>query len=184
MAASSGFFIFMSKKMRQLLSLLALLTLIAACNQSEAPAEQALPSLYDLITKDTGVGYDSTLVARLGSDEYGMKPYVMAFLKAGPNRDQDSLTAANLQKAHLENITRMAEEGKLVLAGPFMDDGVVRGIYIFDVASVDSARAWTATDPAIQAGRLEMELHPWYGSAVLPLIVPLSKKVEKTSIAK
>ena len=62
--------------------------------------------------------YDSTYAAKLGADDYGMKPYVMAFLKAGPDRSQDAETAAALQKGHLQNIMRMAEEGTLVLAGP------------------------------------------------------------------
>ena len=75
---------------------------------------------------------DSTLAEKLGADEYGMKQYVMAFLKTGPNRNHDSLTAAKIQRAHLDNITRMADAGKLVLAGPFMDTGEIRGIYIFN----------------------------------------------------
>lgn len=127
--------------------------------------------------------YDSVFAAKLGADEYGMKPYVMAFLKKGPNRDQDSLTAANLQKAHLENIIRMAEAGQLVLAGPFMDASEVRGIYIFNVTTVEEARALTETDPAVKAGRLAMELHPWYGSAVLSLLTPLSKRLEKKGMS-
>jgi uncharacterized protein YciI len=112
-----------------------------------------------------------------------MKSYVMAFLKAGPNRSQDSVTVAQLQKGHLENINRMAESGKLVLAGPFMDKGEIRGIYIFNVSSIEEAQALTATDPAIQAGRLAMELHPWYGSAALPLITPLHKRLEQKNVA-
>ena len=112
-------------------------------------------------------GFDPELAETLGADEYGMKQYVMAFLKAGPNRGQDSLTAANLQRAHLDNIHRLAEEGKLVLAGPFLDAGKVRGIYVFNVSTVEEAKELTQTDPAIQAGRLVMELHPWYGSAAL-----------------
>lgn len=115
----------------------------------------------------TTAPYDSALASRLGADRIGMKVYVMAFLKRGPNRDQDSLEAARLQAAHMANIHRMAEEGSLVLAGPFMDDGDLRGIYVFNVSSVEEAQALTATDPAIKAGRLAMELHPWYGSAAL-----------------
>jgi len=111
--------------------------------------------------------YDSALAVRLGADEYGMRSYVMAFLKAGPNRSQDSAEAVALQRAHLANIQRLADEGKLVLAGPFLDSGPTRGIYVFDVATVEEARELTMTDPAVQAGRLEMELHPWYGSAAL-----------------
>lgn len=110
---------------------------------------------------------DTALAQALGADEYGMKQYVMALLKAGPNRDRTPEEAAKLQKAHLDNIGRMAREGSLVLAGPFLDAGEVRGIYIFNVTSIEEARKLTETDPAIQAGSLMMELRPWYGSAGL-----------------
>lgn len=156
----------------------------AACVQYENPKADTAPVL-DLYTQINAapIKYDSVFAAKLGSDDYGMKQYVMAFLKRGPNRSQDSVTAANLQKAHLENIIRMANEGTLVLAGPFMDDGEVRGIYVFDVKTVEEARALTETDPAIKAGRLAMDLHPWYGPAVLQLITPLHKRLEKKSVA-
>ena len=129
-------------------------------------------------------GYNAELASKLAADQYGMSPYVMAFLKRGPNRSQDSLTAANLQKAHLKNIMKMAEEGSLVLAGPFMDDGDIRGIYIFNVATVEEAKELTESDPAIKAGRLVMELHPWYGSAAVKEINAIHKQLTKESIAE
>lgn len=125
--------------------------------------------------------FDKHLADSLGADEIGMKKYVMAFLKKGPNRNQDSASAAQLQAAHMKNIGRMADMGKLILAGPFMDNGEVRGIYVFNVATVEEARELTASDPAIQAGRLVMELHPWYGSAALLLVNGLHNKVAKKS---
>ncbi len=79
----------------------------------------------------------------------------------------------------MANINRMAEEGKLVVAGPFMDDGEWCGIYIFNVTTVEEAKALTETDPAIQAGRLVMELHPWYGSASIVRISDLHKNIAK-----
>ena len=170
--------------MKQPAFFLFLLFFALQCTQpAEAPKTAAQPDLYAQMT-DPAPPYDSLLAARVGADEYGMKAYVMAFLKRGPNRSQDSLTAANLQKAHMQNINRMANEGKLVLAGPFFDDGDVRGIYIFNVSTVEEARALTESDPAIQAGRLAMELHPWYGSAVLPLITPLHRRLEKKKVAE
>lgn len=129
-------------------------------------------------------GYDAELAARLGADEYGMAKYVIAFLKNGPNREQPKEEAERLMKAHLQNIGKMADEGKLVVAGPFLDDGELRGIYIFKVATVEEAQALTATDPAVQAGRLAMELHPWYGSAALVEVNAIHKRLEKTSITK
>lgn len=101
--------------------------------------------------------YDSILAAELGADEYGMRRYVMAFLKSGPNRSENKEEAAKLQRAHLDNITRMAEEGKLLVAGPFLDGGEIRGIYIFAVESVEEAEELTKTDPAIKAGTLVMD---------------------------
>lgn len=66
-----------------------------------------------------------------------------------------------LQKAHLANIVRLAELKKLVVAGPFGDNTPLRGIFVFRVASIDEARELAATDPAVQAGRLKIEMHPW-----------------------
>src|SRR5688572_7916392 len=123
--------------------------------------------------------YDASLAAKLKADDLGMRTYVMAFLKAGPNRNRPREEAQKLQAAHRANINRLAAEGKLVLAGPFADDGVLRGIYIFDVATVAEAEALTNTDPAIQAGQLVMELHPWYGSAALMMVNDVHSRIEK-----
>lgn len=123
--------------------------------------------------------YDAALAHKLKADEYGMRQYVVAFLKAGPRRDRSQAEAERLQRAHLANINRLAALGKLVVAGPFMDDGELRGIYIFTVATVGEAEALTKTDPAIQAGSLVMELHPWYGSAALMMVNELHARIEK-----
>ena len=127
-------------------------------------------------------GFDSLLAKNLGADDYGMKQYVMAFLKEGKNKNLDSAESANLQIAHLKNIIRLADEGKLIVAGPFMDNQPIRGIFIFNVGTVEEAKRLTETDPAIKAGVLEMELRPWYGSAALIEAVHLHKTIQKKSI--
>jgi len=106
----------------------------------------------------------------------------MAFLNRGDREGLDSLERVRLQRAHLDNITRLAEEGKLVLAGPFFGDDDPRGIYIFDVKTLEEARALTETDPAIQAGTLEMDLRLWYGSAALMKVNELHSKIAKKEI--
>ena len=50
---------------------------------------------------------------------------------------------------------------KLVVAGPFGDNGNLRGVFVFRVATLDEAKQLSATDPAVQAGRLVVDLHPW-----------------------
>ena len=131
---------------------------------------------------DEVVQFDSVLAQKLGADDYGMSQFVMAFLKSGPNRPSDPKKAEELQAAHMANIGRMAEEGKLVLAGPFMGDGDLRGIYVFDVETVEEAKALTETDPAIQAGSLVMELHPWYGSAAVKQISEIHEQISKVKM--
>lgn len=129
--------------------------------------------------QDSTVVFDSLYAQKLGADDYGMRSYVMAFLKSGPNRDQTEEEAQELQAAHMANIGRLADEGTLVLAGPFLDNGDLRGIYIFAVESVEEAEVLTATDPAIKAGRLIMELHPWYGSAAVMEVGEIHEKISK-----
>lgn len=126
--------------------------------------------------------FDSIKAQQYGADQYGMKMYIMAFLKKGPNRDQDSAEADRLQRAHMDNINRLAGLGKLIIAGPFMDDSDIRGIYIFNVQKLSEAKALTATDPAIKAGRLVMELHPWYGPAGLMALDSIQQRISKTKI--
>ena len=134
--------------------------------------------------KESKIEYDSIKAIEYGADNYGMKTYVMAFLKKGPNRDMQKEKAAELQKKHLQNIFKMADEGKLVLAGPFIDDGDIRGIYIFDVRTIEEAKILTESDPAIQAGSLIMELRPWYGSAALKDVNINHKKYQKIKIVE
>src|SRR5690554_1654301 len=154
---------------------LTLLVIVAhfACYQTEETSV--------IINHNISV-YDSTLAQKLGADDYGMKTYVIAFLKRGKQKTKDSAHAAELMKAHLANINKMAEKGQLVIAGPFFGGDSLRGIYIFDTKSIDSAKAWTATDPAIKYGTLKMELKKWYGSAALMKVNEIHKGIAKKSI--
>ena len=127
--------------------------------------------------------YDSLLARKLGADDYGMKQYVMVLLKSGTVKIKDAAQRAQLQQAHLKNILKLADEGKLIVAGPFMDDQPIRGIFILNVRSVEEAKKRAETDPAVQAGTLQMEMHPWYGSAALVETLSIHKKLEKKSVA-
>src|SRR6266568_1722136 len=93
-----------------------------------------------------------------------LNPVYFAFLKRGPNRkegDDKNPEIQELQKAHIANIQRLAAMKKLIAAGPFGDNGDLRGIFVLHVASLKEAQDLCATDPMVKAGRLVVELHPW-----------------------
>lgn len=124
--------------------------------------------------------YDKKLADSLGADDYGMKMYVLVLLKTGRNKVEDKTVRDSLFAGHLRNIGRLADVGKLVVAGPLKkNDKEYRGIFILNVASEDAARTLLDSDPAVKAKLLEAELYEWYGSAALPMYLPFYKKLEK-----
>jgi len=88
--------------------------------------------------------------------------YIFGLLVRGPKGSKEQTEETKkIQEGHMANINRLAQAGKLVLAGPFYGDGDRRGVFIFKVDSLAEAQALTDTDPAVIAGRLKIELHRW-----------------------
>jgi uncharacterized protein YciI len=83
------------------------------------------------------------------------------FLVSGPNRGQDPEAAKQLQKEHLAYMDGQAAQGKLVVAGPFTQEGRRRGLVVYRVDTMAEAKQRAEADPMIKAGRLAVELHPW-----------------------
>jgi len=101
----------------------AIILVTFACtpnNKNTTPQEEKIVTQEENIPTKIDVAYDSLLAKRLGGDEWGMKKYVLAILKTGPNRLTDEKEIQELQKGHMDNIQRLADEGKLVVAGPFL----------------------------------------------------------------
>jgi uncharacterized protein len=124
--------------------------------------------------------YDKNLADSLGGDDYGMKQYMLVILKTGSVVIKDKSITDSLFRGHMKNINRLAESGKLIVAGPMQkNDKAYRGIFILNVKSIEEARALLDIDPAIKAKVLDSEVYGWYGSAALPMYLDFHKKVEK-----
>ena len=93
---------------------------------------------------------------------YEMKQYWLVLLFSGSQRSQDTATAAKIQKAHINNIERLAAEGKIIMAGPMGDKGNLRGIFIMDGKDSTEIVGHIKIDSAIVTGRLRFEIHPWW----------------------
>lgn len=136
-----------------------------------------------LFAQEANSTYDEKLAKSLNADERGMKQYVFCILKTGSNTTATVEEKNNLFKGHMTNIGRMAQEGKLVVAGPFMkNEKNYRGLYIFNVSTIEEAKELVATDPAVNTNLLEAELTLWYGSAALQEISKIHEKIAKTKI--
>ncbi|MCM4160169.1 hypothetical protein FHG64_10085 [Antarcticibacterium flavum] len=149
-----------------LLSLLGL----AACNQpvekvrgvpAPAAVEVQKPSIDVQAQELRDKGYQTFMYGE-GDSTYLMQQYYIVFLKAGKNRSQDSTEVARLQKEHLAHLSRMYEEGYSSLTGPMGDDGELRGIVIYNTPTQEEADSLARLDPMVKAGRLEVEVKPWW----------------------
>jgi uncharacterized protein len=94
----------------------------------------------------------------------GMVRYIVGFLRKGPHWGEGPEDEAErIQEAHVANNRRMRAIGAIAVAGPFLDDGDLRGLLFFRETSPEKIRALVAEDPAIAQGRLVLDLRPWLG---------------------
>ena len=92
-----------------------------------------------------------------------MKQYFFVLLRRGPDHSQSKAEAEKIQEQHMAHIRATAESGQLQIAGPFDDeDADWRGILIYDVKTLDEAKALCAADPAVKAGRLVCDVRGWW----------------------
>lgn len=98
-----------------------------------------------------------------------MQQYFIAFLKRGPNRSQTKEEADSLQSLHQAHLGKMYELGHADISGPFGDDGDIRGITIYNTPTLEIADSLAHSDPMVKAGRLVIEIHPWWAAKGFPL---------------
>jgi uncharacterized protein YciI len=164
--------------MKKAIFSLAILILIIACKTEakdtievvEEPIETLEKTTKELKEELIAKGYQVfDYVDEKTKDTTLMQQYFIAFLKSGPNRSQSEEEASKLQSAHLAHLGKMYELGYADISGPFGDDGDIRGITIYNVPTYEMADSLANSDPMVKAGRLVIELHPWWAGKGLPL---------------
>lgn len=106
-----------------------------------------------------------TFEMKEGDTTFVMKEYFLCHLYRGDSAlDFSQEELETIQSGHLNHINTLANEGKIAIAGPMGDDDELRGIIIYHTESLEEAIALQERDPAIIAGRLRMEIRPWWGA--------------------
>lgn len=95
-----------------------------------------------------------------------MTIYYVFLLRKGPTwSPEETPEIDTLQEAHVANMRRLGEMGRLIINGPLLDSmatsGEIRGIGVLRAASLAEAQEWISTDPMVKVGRLIFELHAW-----------------------
>jgi uncharacterized protein YciI len=106
----------------------------------------------------------------LGGAFLDVEPVTLALLVRPPDAPELSAEErATVQAGHMANIQAMAEAGELAIAGPFVEDTPLRGVFVFRTVDRQKIDALVAADPAVKRGRLKLEPHTWWVSkGVLP----------------
>lgn len=151
--------------------LLLTFTVLLSCNQNtektfETPCpEEEKQSMASLKMKLTEKGFSTfDFINEATQDTVLMQQYFMAFLKRGENRSQSKEEADSLQQLHMAHLGRMYAEGFADISGPFGDDGEIRGITIYNVPTLRIADSLANLDPMVKAGRLAVEVKPWWAA--------------------
>ena len=163
------------------LALGTIFLLALACNEAPPPKKGALESnamVLEEMTKTTqqlkeeltNKGFEIfDYVDEETKDTVLMQQYFIAFLKRGPNRSQNKKETDSLQTLHMAHLGRMYEEGYADISGPFGDDGEIRGITIYNTPTLKIADSLANMDTMVKAGRLQIEIHPWWAAKGFPL---------------
>ena len=154
-----------------MISILCVLIVFVACdkqvkeNVKSLNTDKAKISTKQIKKKLTSEGYQIfDYVDEKTGDTVLMQQYFIAFLKKGPNRSQPEEEASQLQKDHLAHLSKMYELGYADISGPFGDDSDINGITIYNTPTQKMADSLANSDPMVKAGRLVIEMHPWWAA--------------------
>lgn len=163
---------FTSSPVKSLFILLGMLIMACACQEKQPPSVHETTGTSKFIQRSAAEikaeleakGYQTFDYIDEAGDTIIMQQYFIAFLKGGPNRSQTKEEADSLQILHLNHLSRMYELGYADISGPFGDDSEIRGITIYNTPNLEMADSLANSDPMVKAGRLVIEMHPWWAA--------------------
>jgi uncharacterized protein len=76
----------------------------------------------------------------------------------------DEATLERIQREHVEYHSALRAAGRVVTNGPVSDqvDESLRGLTFYRTGSLEESRRLAEADPAVRAGRLEVDVMRWF----------------------
>jgi uncharacterized protein len=120
-------------------------------------------------SKGIGVKYAEE-AKKTSPDKIPMVKIFLGLFTIGDNQATATTSETQqLQLGHLWHLRKLMDAGKIVAAGPVSNNSDIRGIMVLQTETLQEARAIANQDPMVKAGRLKVELHPWWVSkGVMP----------------
>lgn len=111
-------------------------------------------------------------------NEINMRIYYIGIVLKGEAWSPDTNPEIEeLHQNHLKYIEQMFVDGKLIIAGPFVNKDDKRGILIFNTQTIEEAIELANNDPAVKAGRLKVDVREWM--AADGLMLDFEKAIKK-----
>ena len=159
--------------MKNIIITLGLIVFVFSCKKETKHAIKPTNTTIEKVKKSTKQIKDELVAKGFQTFDYVdektqdtilMQQYFIAFLKSGPERSQSKEETDSLQRLHLAHLGKMYEMGYADISGPFGDNGDIRGITIYNVPTLKIADSLANADPMVKAGRLVIEMHPWWAA--------------------
>lgn len=115
-----------------------------------------------------------------------VRDYVFVFIRTGPLRTPTPEQSQEAMQGHFTNMGRLADEGKLLIAGPYADPRPTpdhRGLLVMDETEVAKGLELANTDPAAEMGVFVMSAHRFTTDRPLTDLPRLEKEDEARRLA-
>jgi|SRR5579864_8858873 len=97
-----------------------------------------------------------------------LEAYELVLLRRPADATQyDDDTLKRIQREHIAYHASLRSTGDMVTNGPVVDqpDASLRGLAFYRTGSLERARELAEADPAVQAGRLAVDVMHWWSAA-------------------
>ncbi|HJZ68765.1 MAG TPA: YciI family protein [Blastocatellia bacterium] len=90
--------------------------------------------------------------------------YIDLLVKTPKLATEQPAEVQKIRQAHLKHLETLAANGKLVVAGPFVDTGRLAGLAVVTASSAEEAKSFEEADPLVKAGLMSVEVLKWWAA--------------------